>query len=220
MGSSSQVFLAVRRMLDEISAHAPAVLILDWADPATLDLVRHLGQAHPEGRHLLLVGSYRSRELRRGEPLWQLLAGTTFLRRTERLVLPAFERAELHEFLAEASGGQVDLKLVERCLELSDGIPFYAEQLMAAGALNNPEQLELSDDMRDLILSRLDGLSAEAVRVTGRPSNWSTSSWVRSTSPVIIGHSVSRRISHDRGAACRRHDDHLWRRAVCVALWS
>src|SRR3954468_2268452 len=53
MSSPPQVFLAARRMLDEIGGHAPVVLILEdlhWADPSTLDLVRHLGQAHPENR--------------------------------------------------------------------------------------------------------------------------------------------------------------------------
>lgn len=168
MNSPQQVFVAVRRMLDDLGTIAPVVLILEdlhWADPSTLDLVRHLGQAGSEDRHLLLVCSYRSRELRRGEPLWQLLAGATFLRRTERLELAAFGRQELEKFLAGTSGGRVDPTLVERCLEWSDGIPFYAEQLMAAGALDNPEDVELSDDMRDVILSRLVGLGPEALKV-------------------------------------------------------
>ncbi|HEX8093243.1 ATP-binding protein, partial [Jatrophihabitans sp.] len=168
MTSPQQVFLAARRMLDGIGAHAPVVLILEdlhWADPSTLDLVRHLGQALPEDRHLLLVCSYRSRELRRGEPLWQLLAGATFLRRTERLELPAFGRTELHEFLAGTSGGPVDPTLVERCFEWSDGIPFYAEQLMVAGALDNPEDVELPDDIRDVVLSRLSDLGPDALKV-------------------------------------------------------
>jgi len=168
MSSPPQVFLAVRRMLDQIGAQAPVVLILEdlhWADPSTLDLVRHLGQAHPDGRHLLLVCSFRSRELRRGEPLWQLLAGATFLRRTERLELPPFGPEELQQFLAGASGAPVDPMLVERCFEWSDGIPFYAEQLMAAGALDNPEDVELPDNIRDVVLSRLVGLGPEALKV-------------------------------------------------------
>ncbi|MEO6703214.1 MAG: AAA family ATPase [Jatrophihabitantaceae bacterium] len=168
MSSPQHVFVAVRRMLDDLAVDGPVVLIMEdlhWADPSTLDLVRHLGQAGPDDRHLLLVCSYRSRELRRGEPLWQLLAGATFLRRTERLELAAFERGELAEFLAGAGGGPVDPKLVERCLEWSDGIPFYAEQLMAAGALDNPEDVELPDDMRDVILSQLVDLGPDALKV-------------------------------------------------------
>jgi|GEM_PF-64883 len=168
MSNPQQVFLAVRRMLDAIGTHAPVVLILEdlhWADPSTLDLVRHLSQAHPDGRHLLLVCSYRSRGLRRGEPLWQLLAGATFLRRTERLELQPFDRAQLQQFLAGASGAPVNPKLVDRCFEWSDGIPFYAEQLMAAGALDNPDDVELPDDIRDVVLSRLVALSPDALKV-------------------------------------------------------
>jgi DNA-binding CsgD family transcriptional regulator len=169
MSNPQQVFLAVRRMLDHIgSTPAPVVLVLEdlhWADRSTLDLVRHLAQADPDDRHLLLVCSYRSRELRRGDPLWQLLAEPTFLRRTERLDLPPFGQADLAEFLAGVAGGQVDPTLVERCLRWSDGIPFFAEQLMAAGALDDPDGIELPDNIRDVILARLSTLGSDALRV-------------------------------------------------------
>ncbi|MEU7615254.1 AAA family ATPase [Micromonospora rifamycinica] len=165
MGAPQQVFLAARRMLDEIGSKAPVVLILEdlhWADPSTLDLVRHLGQASPEGRRLLLVGSYRANPPR-GELLWQLFAGTTFLRRTERFELAPFTLAEMRELLA---AGRVDPKLAARCLRWSDGIPFYAEQLLAAGALTGrDEDVELPPDIRSVMLARLSELSEDALRV-------------------------------------------------------
>ena len=168
MGAPQHIFLAVRRMLDDIGAQAPVVLIVEdlhWADPSSLDLVRHLGQARPEGRRLLLVGSYRSGP-RRGEPLWQLFAGTTFLRRTERFELPAFNLEEMHELLAAGSAGRVDPKLAERCLRWSDGIPFYAEQLLATGALEGrDEEIELPPDIRSVMLARLSGLGEDALKV-------------------------------------------------------
>jgi DNA-binding CsgD family transcriptional regulator len=168
MGAPQQVFLAVRRMLDEIGAEAPVVLILEdlhWADPSTLDLVRHLGQASPEGRRLLLVGSYRANPPR-GELLWQLFAGTTFLRRTERFELAPFTLAEMRELLAAGDAERVDPKLAARCLRWSDGIPFYAEQLLAAGALTGrDEDVELPPDIRSVMLARLSELSEDALRV-------------------------------------------------------
>jgi hypothetical protein len=168
MTSPHQVFLAVRRMLDRIGEDAPTVLILEdlhWADRSTLDLVHHLAQARPDERRLLLVGSYRSADLNRGDPLWQLLASSAILRRTERLELGAFTRPELGEFLLATRGEPVDQRLIERWFEWSDGIPFYAEQLMVAGALEDTETVRLPADTRTVVLSRLGGLSVEAMKV-------------------------------------------------------
>lgn len=168
MGAPQQVFLAVRRMLDGIAADAPVVLILEdlhWADPSTLDLVRHLGQTRAENRRLLLIGSFRTGDLRRGEPLWQLLASPTFLRRTERLELPAFTFAELHRFVNSVTSDDVGVELVERCLEWSDGIPFYAEQLITAGALTNSENVRLPADTSSVVLAQLSGLGHDALRI-------------------------------------------------------
>ncbi|MFC3987120.1 helix-turn-helix transcriptional regulator [Actinoplanes siamensis] len=167
MNAPHQVFLAVRRMLDDIGSHAPVVLILEdlhWADPSTLDLVRHLAQARPEDRRLLLVGSYRAP--RRRDPLWQLFAGTTFLRRTERFELASFSLAEMRQLLAARHPGRVDARLVERCLRWSDGIPFYAEQLLATGTLaGRDEDVELPPDLRSVMLARLGDLSGAALGV-------------------------------------------------------
>ncbi|WP_326550529.1 helix-turn-helix transcriptional regulator [Micromonospora sp. NBC_01813] len=168
MTAPQQVFLAVRRMLDGIAADAPVVLILEdlhWADPSTLDLVRHLGQTRAENRRLLLVASFRSGGLVRDDPLWQLLASPTFLRRTERLELPAFTLPELRRFINSAANEAVDPELIERCLEWSDGIPFYAEQLMATGVLDNPEDVRLPADISSVVLARLGGLGKDALRV-------------------------------------------------------
>lgn len=162
MGAPQQIFFAVRRMLDDIGSAAPVVLVfedLHWADLSTLDLVRHLAQARPEGRRLLLVCSYRPP--RRRDPLWQLLAGATFLRRTERFELPAFTLDEMRELL-----GRVDRRLAERCLRWSDGIPFYAQQLAATGALaGGDEDVTLPPDIRSVMLARLDELSDDALKV-------------------------------------------------------
>jgi predicted ATPase len=126
-------------MLDHIGSDAPVVLALEdlhRADPSTLDLVRHLGQARPEGRRLLLVCTYRSTGIEQDAPLlWQLLGSASFFRRTERVELTRFGLEEMRALVNGASGEQVDPRLVRRCYEWSSGNPFFAEQLLAAGAL-------------------------------------------------------------------------------------
>ncbi|WP_130385981.1 AAA family ATPase [Kribbella sp. VKM Ac-2569] len=168
MTSPAQVFLAVRRMLDALGTVAPVVLIIEdlhWADPSTLDLVRHLGQARKDDRRLLLVCTYRTREVSRDHPLWQLMAGATFLRQTERIELPAFTLEELSQFLGSVNSERADPQLVARCFEWSDGIAFYAEQLIAAGALENSEDVRVPPDMESVVLARLSGLSTDALKV-------------------------------------------------------
>lgn len=168
MTSPQQVFLAVRRMLDNLGADAPVVLVIEdlhWADPSTLDLVRHLGQARQDDRRLLLVCTYRKSEVNLDNPLWRLLAATEFLRRTERHQLEPFTEDELRVFLTAKLSGRVDPVLVERCLKWSEGIAFYAEQLIASGALADPDNVQLPDNLQSLLLARLHGLSEDALKV-------------------------------------------------------
>lgn len=160
-----QVFVNVRRMLQQVGV--PLVLIVEdlhWADPSTLDLVRHLAQARPEERRILLVGSYRTVGLGRGDPLWHLLASPNFARRVERIELRPFTLPELEELLT-AGHRELNPALAERCLVWSEGNPFYAEQLMAAGALDSPESVRLSADLESVLLARLSGLGDDALRV-------------------------------------------------------
>ncbi|MBL7258049.1 ATP-binding protein [Paractinoplanes lichenicola] len=160
-----QVFVNVRRMLQHVDG--PLVLIIEdlhWADPSTLDLVRHLAQARTEGRRLLLVGSFRSAELGRTDPLWQLLNSGNFIRRVVRAELAPFTLPELRGLL-NGGAGEPDPALVRRCLEWSEGNPFYAEQLLAADALTSPESVRLSADLRSIVLTRLTGLGDDAMRV-------------------------------------------------------
>jgi DNA-binding CsgD family transcriptional regulator/tetratricopeptide (TPR) repeat protein len=169
MSSQQQVFLAVRRMLDHVGADAPVVLALEdlhWADPSTLDLVRHLGQARPEGRRLLLVCSYRSIGVERDAPLlWQLLGSAAFRRRTERIELDRFGLDEIRRLVHAADRGGVDAQLVQRCFDWSGGNPFFAEQLLAAGVLAEPDEVRLSADLMTILLVRLHSLKPVTSRV-------------------------------------------------------
>jgi DNA-binding SARP family transcriptional activator len=68
-----QLFEAVARLLDALARRAPLVLLLDdlqWADGASLDLLRYLGYAWSRhGSHVLLLGTLRSEGLALDEQL-------------------------------------------------------------------------------------------------------------------------------------------------------
>jgi DNA-binding NarL/FixJ family response regulator len=160
-----QVLDAVRAVLVGRSERSPVVLVLEdlhWADRATRDLVAFLARTLRAGRVTLAV-SYRSDELHRRHPLRPLLAELVRLPGLERLELAPFTRAELAEHLEAIAGAPLGAEQVEGIHDRSDGNPFYAEQLLAAGA--GDARVELPATLAELLLARVQGLSEPAQRV-------------------------------------------------------
>ena len=118
---------------------------LHWADRATRDLVTFLARTLRTGRVMLVV-SYRSDELHRRHPLRPLLAELIRLPGVERLELAPFSRAELAEHLAAIAGVLLPTDQLAGIYDRSEGNPFYAEQLLAAGA--GDARVELPADTR------------------------------------------------------------------------
>jgi DNA-binding CsgD family transcriptional regulator len=160
-----QVLDAVRAVLVGRSERSPVVLVLEdlhWADRATRDLVAFLARTLHAARVTLAV-SYRSDELHRRHPLRPLLAELVRLPLVERLELAPFTRAELAEHLEAITGTPLPAEQVEGIHDRSEGNPFYAEQLLAAGAGGAP--VELPATLAELMLARVQGLSEPAQRV-------------------------------------------------------
>jgi len=131
-----QVFDAVRALLLGRAERSPVVLVLEdlhWADPSSRDLVAFLARTLRSGR-VTLVASYRSDELHRRHPLRPLLAELVRLPGVERIELAPFSRAELAEQLEAITGTPLPADQVERVHARAEGNPFFAEQLLAAGA--------------------------------------------------------------------------------------
>jgi predicted ATPase/DNA-binding CsgD family transcriptional regulator len=160
-----QVLDAVRAVLVGRSERSPVVLVLEdlhWADRATRDLVAFLARTLRAGRVTLAL-SYRSDELHRRHPLRPLLSELVRLPGVERLELAPFSRAELAEHLAAVAGAPLPAEQVEGIHARSEGNPFYAEQLLAAGAGN--AQSELPATLAEVLLTRVQGLSEPAQAV-------------------------------------------------------
>src|SRR5215211_3174138 len=73
--NQAALFAEVREFLAELTAEQPALILLEdlhWADPASIDLLRHIG---PHLRHwqLMLLVTYRVDELSRSHPFSQQL---------------------------------------------------------------------------------------------------------------------------------------------------
>jgi DNA-binding CsgD family transcriptional regulator len=176
-GDRATLFEAIRRALSAIAAAGPTVVFLDdlhWADHATFDLlvaVCDLLDSEP----LLVIGAYRSDEIPRGHPFRRF---RTELRRAGRLrevALDPLTVAETGELAAAILGGPPAPSLAANLAVRSQGIPFFLEELAAAlveggRLMEGPGGLDIApgaefplpDSIRDAVLLRTDGLSADA----------------------------------------------------------
>ena len=162
--SQLRVYGAVLQALEYAGADQPVALIFEdmhWADQSTLDLVAYLTRAKTT-EHAMITCSHRT-DLALDHPLRRLLAEPDFLRRTEQVRVGRFDEREMGDFLRHRMG-PVDGDLVRRGFQLSEGNPFFAEQLMLSGRLTGSEH-DLPPSLKDLMLTRLSGLSRTATVV-------------------------------------------------------
>lgn len=176
-----QLFEAVHRVLLALADRATVVLVVEdvhWADRSTRDLLAVLARTLRTGR-VMVVASYRTDDLNRRHPLRPLLAELGRLPGVQRLLLPAFSRAELAVLLDGAAGTPVAADRLEEIFRRSEGNAFFAEELLRAtepdpagpGDVSMPatrgrsalssRRAELPDQLADLLLGRVQELPPE-----------------------------------------------------------
>jgi DNA-binding CsgD family transcriptional regulator/tetratricopeptide (TPR) repeat protein len=160
----SVVFESLLGALGAAAAEPPLLVVLEdlhWADRSTLELLAlrvHAARV-PGG---LLVATYRSDELGPGHPLRLLLAELARSGRAERLELRRFGRQELVAQVAGILGRAPGHALLEDVWSRSDGNPFLAEELVAAGEHGDAGA---PATVRDIVLARVETLSEPAQQV-------------------------------------------------------
>jgi DNA-binding CsgD family transcriptional regulator len=160
-----QLLDGVLSLLRRLSELAPLLLVIEdlhWADSSTRDLLAFLVRTLRGGR-IALVASYRSDELHRRHPLRPLLAELVRVPDLERLELLPFNRDELAEYLEVLVGEQVSSAAIDRILRRSEGNAFFAEELVAAGAVRS--EVLLPEALADVLLGRVEALSELAREV-------------------------------------------------------
>jgi predicted ATPase/signal transduction histidine kinase len=160
----------------------PLALFLDdlqWLDAATLDLLERL-IAHPEVRHVLLVGAYRDNEVSPSHPLLRMLeairnAGA----RVQEIVLAPLGLDDVGELVADAMHCEPERArpLAQLMHEKTGGNPFFAIQFFTALAeegllaldrvtrawqwdMNRIRAKSYTDNVLDLMCGKLRRLSA------------------------------------------------------------
>ena len=105
-----QVFAAVVGLLVMVSRAQPVVLVLDdlqWADRASLQLLRHLVGVD-QAMRLLVLGTYRDTELSHSHPLVETLAALHRHGGVARLELAGLDDAGVASLMEAAAGHTLD----------------------------------------------------------------------------------------------------------------
>jgi len=162
-----QWFDAVATQLRDAASLSPLLVSVDdlhWADADSLRLflflARELG-----GAAVLLVGTYRDVEVRRGHALARLLGDLAREPRVDRVALRGLSPEEAESLAAAVAGGALDRALAKALVELTDGNPFFLQEmarwLRDSGRLHagGAPALSLPQGIRDALGRRLDALS-------------------------------------------------------------
>ena len=159
-----RLFDAFLVLLERLGERQPVVLVaedLHWADRSTRDLLSFVAR-RLRGERVAVLATYRSDELHRRHPLRPWLAEMERLPRVEHLELSRFDAAEVEALVAAIRGTGVPLALVEAIDRRSEGNPFFAEELLAAGTADSGV---LPARLRDVLLGRIGSLSKPAGRL-------------------------------------------------------
>jgi DNA-binding CsgD family transcriptional regulator len=160
----SGLFEAVLALLGRLAETSPVVLVMEdlhWADRSTLDLLsfvaRNLGSMR-----VMLVGTYRSDEMRRTHALRPVLAELSRLPLVQRIELQPMDEYEVFQLFTAIRGNQPQLEEASSILTRSEGNPFYVEELLAAG---DPARTGMPSSLHDILADRLDQLPESAKEV-------------------------------------------------------
>ena len=187
----------------------PLALFLDdlqWLDLATLDLIEHL-VAHPDVRHLLLVGAYRDNEVGPAHSLARTLARIRGAGgRVRETVLAPLRPEDVARLLADAlhTDPQQVRPLAELVFEKTAGNPFFSIQFLLALAeqallafdpstatwtwdLPRIRAKGFTDNVAELMAAKLSGLPPRRLRTLWDSSPVSGTSPRRLRSPWCPG---------------------------------
>jgi len=167
--SRLRLFQEVFLVLEALSAEQPVVVALEdlhWADASTLDLLAFLAHGTARAR-VLLVGTYRTEEVRPGDQLQRLASRLVGARAATSLDLDPLDRDAVEALVVAGSATAPSATLVDTIFARSEGNPLFAQELLAAASRGEGA---LPPALRDMLLAdvaRLDPDSRSVLRVTG-----------------------------------------------------
>ena len=161
----SRMYEAFLDLLRRLAADGPVVLAIEdlhWADDSTRELLAFLVR-NAQSERLLLLVTFRSDELTRRHPLLFWLAEADRQPGVERIELRRLDRGDVARQLNSILGHSAGPGLIASVYERSEGNPFFAEELIAAGV----EGRGLPPTLREVLQARLAHVSEPTLRLLG-----------------------------------------------------
>ncbi|WP_431277738.1 helix-turn-helix transcriptional regulator [Leifsonia poae] len=162
---AERLYELVTVLFENISSNRMLVVVIEdihWADTATLELIRFVVRMMDGGRFLLLL-TYRSDEVLRGHPLRSYLPELDRTRRATRWELARLNRSQVAIQVEQILGCTPDVETVDRVFALSEGVPFFVEELVGIDHLGTGE--DLPETLRELLLARYERLGEPTQRM-------------------------------------------------------
>jgi tetratricopeptide (TPR) repeat protein len=178
-----RLFDAVAALLSTISMGAPVLLVLDdlqWADPATLLLLKHV-ILDPRPASLLILGLFRSTEVTPTHPLTQLKADVGRDFHVDGIALSGLDDDDVASMFDSMIGWSPPPQVARGLRSDTEGNPFFLQEVIAqldeTGIAADRErmarghlvagELGVPTRVRDFVARRMQRLSPEALEVLG-----------------------------------------------------
>ncbi len=179
------LFAAVVGLFVVVSQHQPVVVVFDdlqWADKASLQLLRYLLVAEQPLR-VLVLGTYRDSELSRSHPFLETLAALHRQQGVARIELTGLDDTGVVALMEAAAGhalGDAAVGLAHAVYRETDGNPFFVGEILRnlrdTGAISQDaegrwvagatfDERSLPDSVREVIGARVGRLGQDAERV-------------------------------------------------------
>jgi DNA-binding CsgD family transcriptional regulator len=175
--NQGRLFERLLALLRHLGDEAPLLFVVEdghWADASTLDFLSFLTR-NLSSEHVAAVVTYRPDDVEVQHPLRLLLNELLRSEKVTSLTLAPLGAAELGRLIEHIAGTTTPVALTEEIFARSQGNPFFAEELLAASS--DGERRRLPESLRDALLVRCHGLSADALQlvrtlaVLGRPAH-------------------------------------------------
>jgi DNA-binding NarL/FixJ family response regulator len=127
-----RLYEAVGAFLLSLSQASPLLVVLDdlqWADPASLDLLCHVMRRRASAR-VLILGAYRAGEPERYPVLDRTISELNRLRALTQITVGPLPKQAVAELAARQLGAPASARLTELLHSQSEGNPFFAEELL------------------------------------------------------------------------------------------
>ncbi len=160
----ADLFDALVLLLQTVAAKRAVVITIEdlhWADPATLDLLRHIAP-RVAGMRALIVASFRDESIATDSALGAALARLQREGTVHQISLAPLSRDAVRELLVSALVNRelASDRVLDEIERLCEGNPFFAEELLKRSLEREDAESALPISIRATIAQRLGKLSA------------------------------------------------------------